>query len=170
MVAKAAKAMIRVFHRSCQTIWMTSSVELVSKSGCKPSSYKVLGRLALVTSLDSGRLAVSSSVVIFTGQLLKSLSLGLRDQQRGTTANKHEEGINLKDVILPRRRICLCSSVSSERSNGSLPDDRPNLAARSRNAMRGRTVSSRKDFTWHNESRCVGTWFQWLDVSLLIYC
>lgn len=59
-------------------------------------------------------------VVIFTAEFLERLPLGLGNQQGRETPEKHEQRVNLEDVVEPWVSIGAGSATSSERSNSTL--------------------------------------------------
>lgn len=110
-------------------------------------------RLGLSGSLDIARV---TGVVILTRELLKSLAGSLGNEEGGGTAEKHEEGKDLEDVVEPRGGVGLGGTTGTETGNGTLTNDGTNLTGGGRDTVRGRTVTGREDFTRNDEGGCVG--------------
>lgn len=93
-------------------------------------------------------------------QFLERLTLGLRNEQGGEDAEKHEEGEDLHDVVEPRgggsaggARGC---AARPQRTKDGLCNDGANLARRGREAVRRGAVAGGETFARYDESGCVG--------------
>lgn len=115
--------------------------------------------------LDGGGLGLSGGlditgavdgIVVLTAELFEGLALGLGDAQGGGTAEKHEEGKDLEDVVQPRAGVGLGGTADAETGNGTLANDGANLARGGRDTVRGGTVAGGEDLTGDNEGGGVG--------------
>lgn len=101
---------------------------------------------------------VRVGIVILATKLLKSLAGSLRDQESGEAAEKHEEGVDLEDVIHPGSLVLVGGTVGAEDRDGTLADDGTDLARGGRDTVGGGTVAGRKDLSGNNEGGSVGAW------------
>jgi hypothetical protein len=95
------------------------------------------------------------------GKVFKSPALRLRDKKGGEDTSQHESREDLHDVVEPRvlvRRLVFgVSAAYAERSNGTLRDDRADLARRSGDTVGGGTVACREALARYDEGGGVGT-------------
>lgn len=112
----------------------------------------VVARVPLVN--DSG--TAGNGVVVLAAELLEGLAGCLGDQERGEAAEKHEEGVDLEDVVQPGGGIVLGGATGTEGGDGTLADDGTNLARGSGDAVRGGAVAGGEDLTRDNEGGGVG--------------
>ena len=96
----------------------------------------------------------------FTSQLLKSLALGLRNEERSEDTAQHKEREDLHDVVEPwggsgSGRTGFSTSCS-ERTKDDLCDDGTDFSGSGRDTVGGGTVAGGETFTRHNESGGVG--------------
>jgi hypothetical protein len=68
-----------------------------------------------------------SIILILARQFLESLSLGLLDEQGAEATEKHEQGVDLEDVVQPGARVLLRGAVVAEGGDGALADDGADL-------------------------------------------
>lgn len=101
---------------------------------------------------------VRVGIVILATELLKSLAGSLGNQESGEAAEKHEEGIDLEDVIHPGSLILVGGTVGAEDGDGALTDDGTDLARGGRDTVGGGTVAGREDLAGNNEGGGVGAW------------
>lgn len=97
-------------------------------------------------------------VVVLTAELFKSLAGSLGDEPGGEAAEKHEEGVNLENVVHPGSRVVLGGALGAEGSNGTLADDGADLAGSGRDTVRGGTVTGGEDLTGNDKGGGVGAW------------
>ena len=89
------------------------------------------------------------------GKLLESLALGLGDQKSGETAQKHEEGVDLHDVVEPGRLVGRSGAAGAEGTDEDLGDDGADFAGGSGDTVGGGAVAGRE---------------AWVGLSVLILC
>ena len=139
-----------------------------------PLSVQYLSNLA---SLNGGRAASfngvtvslsTSSIVILAAELFKGLAGSLGDEESGEATEKHEESVDLKNVVHPGSSIVLRGTSGSEGGNSTLADDGTDLARGGGDTVRGRSVASREDFTGNDEGSSVGAWKSVSLISLSI--
>ena len=99
--------------------------------------------------------------IVFTGEVLEGLSLGLGNEHTGEDTGKHEYRVDLHDVVEPWAGRGLVRAggdraSSSERSNGGLSNDGANFAGTGRDTVGGRAVSGWETLARYNEGGCVG--------------
>lgn len=94
-------------------------------------------------------------IVILATKLLKSLAGSLGDQESGEAAEKHEEGVDLEDMVHPRSLVRVGGTVGAEDGDGTLTNDGTDLARGGRDTVGGGTVAGREDLTRNNEGGSV---------------
>ena len=109
----------------------------------------LLGGAAVAAAAVEARAGRGRGLVL-AGELLEGLALGLGDEEGGEAADQHEERVDLQHVVHP---VVGAAVVVLERRDRPLPDDRPDLAARRRDAMRRRPVPRREHLPGHDERR-----------------
>lgn len=77
----------------------------------------------------------------FAGKLLESLALGLGDQKSGEAAQKHEEGVDLHDVVEPGRLVGRSGAAGAEGTDEDLGDDGADLAGGGGDTVGSRAVA-----------------------------
>ena len=87
----------------------------------------------------------------FACELLKSLALGLRDEEGREDTQQHEQREYLQDMVEPRRRVFLGSAPCAKRANENLSDDGANLSRGGRDTVAGGPVASWETFARHDE-------------------
>lgn len=93
----------------------------------------------------------------FTGQLLESLALGLRDQESGEDTAEHEEREDLHDVVEPWRWVFRCGvALGSEGAKHDLGNDGADFAGCGRETVRGGAVAGWEAFSGHDKGGGVG--------------
>lgn len=113
---------------------------------------------ATTVDVASGDGVVLGSAWNFASELLKSLALGLRNEQSREDTAKHEEGEDLNNVVQPRGCVGGSGTAGAERTNENLSDNGADLSRGGRKTMRSGTVASREDFTRNDECCGVRTW------------
>ena len=92
-------------------------------------------------------------------ELLKSLPLGLRDQETGENTAQHEERENLHDVVEPWGGSGTLGvwfgAPGSERTEHALSNDSTNFAGCSRDTVRGGPVTSGEAFAGNDKGGCI---------------
>lgn len=99
----------------------------------------LIGAVAVTRDTD-GRLSVASSIRIVVGsawnltsELLKSLALGLRNEERSEDTAQHEQSEDLHDMVEPRCRVGLGNmTLRPKRAEHSLGNDGANLSGSGR--------------------------------------
>lgn len=91
--------------------------------------------------------------LVLARELLEGLPLRLGNQERGTAAEQHEEGIDLQHVVHPRAIAGILSSAGLQGRDGALADDGANLATSRRDAMGGGPVSGWENFARDDKCR-----------------
>src|SRR5690348_16578115 len=105
--------------------------DLLSRDSNRRLGSLAIGRdLGDDLGLEAGAVgvAVVNSIVILTGELFKGLASSLGNEPGGEAAEKHEEGIDLKDVVHPGSRDLGGCTLGTEGSNSTLADDGSDLA------------------------------------------
>ena len=74
-------------------------------------------------------------------KLLESLALGLGDQKSGEAAQKHEEGVDLHDVVEPGRLVRGCGAAGAEGTDEDLGDDGADFAGGGGDTVGGGAVA-----------------------------
>lgn len=100
-----------------------------------------------------------------TSELLKSLALGLWDEESGEATEKHEEGEDLEDVVQPWVGVGGSGTAGTERSNGGLGNDRADLARGSGETVRSRPVASWETLARNDEGSSVRTYHKLVRVQ-----
>lgn len=74
------------------------------------------------TAIPGARRAVvlACSVVILSSKFLKGLPLGLGNEQSREASEKHEQRVNLEDVVEPWIGVAASSTAGPKRSNSTL--------------------------------------------------
>jgi len=67
-------------------------------------------------------------IVILTTELLKSLTGSLRDKESSEDTEKHEESVDLEDVVHPGGLVLVGGTVGAEDGDGTLANDGTNLS------------------------------------------
>ena len=75
------------------------------------------------------------------GKLLESFALGLGDQKSGEAAQKHEEGVDLHDVVEPGRLVGRSGAAGAEGTDEDLGDDGTDLAGGGGDTVGGGAVA-----------------------------
>lgn len=124
-----------------------------------------MSHLDALVNMGGARIAVGDTslaamvgVVILAAQLLKGLASRLGDEEGGEATEKHEEGVDLEDMVHPGSLVVSSGTASAQDGDGALADDGADLAGGGRDTVRGGTVSSREDFTRDNEGGSVGAY------------
>ena len=89
------------------------------------------------------------------GKLLESLALGLGDQKSGEAAQKHEEGVDLHDVVEPGRLVGRSGAAGAEGTDEDLGDDGADLAGGGGDTVGGGAVAG---------------WETWIELLVLLHC
>lgn len=113
-------------------------------------------RAVLATEVTSSGGVVLGGSGNLTGELLKSLALGLGNKESGENTKEHEEGEDLNNVVEPRRSVGSSGTTDTERTNEGLSDDGTNFAGGGRDTVRSRSVAGREAFTRNNERGSIG--------------
>ena len=87
-------------------------------------------------------------------KLLESLALGLGDQKGGEATEKHEQSVDLHDVVEPGRLVLGGGAAGAEGTNEDLGDDGADFAGGG-----GYTVGS----------RAVAGWEAWVGLLVLLH-
>ena len=102
----------------------------------------------------------TSGFSFLTRHLLKRETLRLGDKQSEEATQKHEEGVDFHDVVLPwaggGTSRTWCGASDAEGCDGSLGNDGTDLAGGGRDAMRGAPVACGEALTGDDEGRSVG--------------
>lgn len=112
----------------------------------------LVGQVLLVATLGD----IDLTVVLLT-EVFQSLALGFGNQQSGTNSEKHEQSVDLHDVVEPAVRLALGAVVVDQRSNDNLGNNGTNLTRGSRHTVGSRSVTGRENLTGNNEGGGVGS-------------
>lgn len=74
-------------------------------------------------------------------KLLESLALGLGDEEGGEATKKHEQGVDLHDMVEPRALVGGGGTAGAERADEDLCDDGADLAGGGGDTVGGGTVA-----------------------------
>jgi uncharacterized membrane protein YgcG len=85
------------------------------------------------------------------GKLLESLTLGLRNEEGGEAAQKHEQGVDLHNVVEPRALVRRCGATGTERADEDLGDDGADFAGGGGDTVGGGTVTCWEALARHDE-------------------
>ena len=103
-------------------------------------------------SANVGRVELRRTLNL-TGQLFEGLALRLGNQESREDARKHEDGVNLHDVVEPGRgRRPGGSTTGAKRSNENLGNNGTDLAGGRRNTVGAAAVAGREAFARDDES------------------
>jgi hypothetical protein len=113
-------------------------------------------RLARVRLVLQCVVIMRVSKVIITRELFKSLASGLGNKESSEDTEKHEESVDLENVVHPRGFVSLSRSTGTEDRDSSLAYDRTYFTRSSRDTVGGRSVASWEDFAGYDERGGVG--------------
>jgi hypothetical protein len=90
----------------------------------------------------------------FAGKLLESLALGLRDQKSGEAAEKHEQSVDLHDVVEPGGLVFGGGAAGAEGTDENLGDDGADFAGGGGDTVGGGAVAG---------------WEAWVETLVLVH-
>ena len=104
------------------------------------------------TTANVGRVELGRTLNL-TGQLFEGLALRLGNQESREDTRKHEDGVNLHNVVEPGRgRRPGGSTTGAKRSNENLGNNGTDLARGRRNTVGAAAITGREAFTRDYES------------------
>ena len=91
----------------------------------------------------------------FAGKLLKSLALGLGNQESSEATEEHEQSVDLHDVVEPGRLVLGGGAAGAEGTDEDLGDDGADLAGGGGDTVGGGAVAG---------------WETWIELLVLLHC
>ena len=94
---------------------------------------------------------------LLASKLLEGLALGLGDQESSSDTEKHEESVDLHDVVEPARGVGFALLACAQGADGNLGDDGADLSGTGRDTVRRRAITSGEALARHDKGRGVWT-------------